>query len=311
MVCSICGCSYEGEFCPICGVSMGIESHPFAQYDYFPRRSQIRQMVFEPAPNVMSSVSVPPSEWKTHEETASFSQTRQEASPNGTFQSSEYGFCPKCGNVLRGNFCTQCGYFSGDRRQGWKQTASQSNTGSPTQPKTKGWVIGLVITLAVLLVAAIIGLVVFWMSFVTRTVMNNNSTDWFADDSPFYHYEDGQLPEGYDNFEQYLEDYFYDKGFGSAQPDSSDTEAVIPEDEGESLLPSGVSNAEYQQLKVGMSYSQISAIIGGDGTIASQDGNSYIAVWPGEYKPQAIVTIEFEDNVAVSIEQSGLFETNN
>ena len=75
-----------------------------------------------------------------------------------------------------------------------------------------------------------------------------------------------------------------------------------------SLNPAGCSSEELRKLKTGMTYAQISAIIGGDAqredTSLETDENSFAAVWMGEENPYMTVTVVFEDGEAVSISSS-------
>ena len=75
-----------------------------------------------------------------------------------------------------------------------------------------------------------------------------------------------------------------------------------------SVNPAGCSSEELKKLKTGMTYAQISAIIGGDAqgedTSLETDENSFAAVWMGEENPYMTVTVVFEDGEAVSISSS-------
>lgn len=328
MICSICGCEYQGKFCPICHSADKIEQrkNDFSQFDYFPRRAQIRQMTFSASFNPQnpktgswsSNASAPQQKQKIGGQNSFAGGDTSSFQSNTGSPSGGYRFCPKCGNVLRGTFCSQCGYNSGvNPSSGWHGTGNNDIFHqNKAQPKAKGWVIGLVIAIAVILFVILpIVLVVVWGMLIVWSVEQTDSDarNWLDDSSPFYDYDnkDGELnPEDYDDFEDYLRDYLNEKGLDPESSQPQDSKELIPEDEGTSILPSGVSNAEYKQLEIGMTYSQISAIIGGDGSVTGQEGDSFTAVWMGEYKPQAVVTITFENGAAVSINQNGLFETN-
>lgn len=72
----------------------------------------------------------------------------------------------------------------------------------------------------------------------------------------------------------------------------------------------GVSAEEYQKLSVGMSYAQISAIIGGDGSLVSSGENAYgkayyIYGWKGEINQNAVVYITFVDDIVSEITVNG------
>jgi len=75
-------------------------------------------------------------------------------------------------------------------------------------------------------------------------------------------------------------------------------------------FPAGCSEKEYNQLETGMTYAEISAIIGGDAqgedlSKKTEEG-AFAAVWPAEDSYYGTLTVVFEDGVATSIEASGL-----
>ncbi len=75
-------------------------------------------------------------------------------------------------------------------------------------------------------------------------------------------------------------------------------------------FPAGVSLEEYKKLKIGMTYAQVSAIIGGDGQPLSSEkgeGKKTLYIWQGQDIPQAIVSITFEYGKVIKIEQENLF----
>lgn len=72
----------------------------------------------------------------------------------------------------------------------------------------------------------------------------------------------------------------------------------------------GVSAEEYQKLSVGMTYAQISAIIGGDGSLVGSGENAYgkayyIYGWKGEANQNAVVYITFVDDAVSEISVDG------
>lgn len=72
--------------------------------------------------------------------------------------------------------------------------------------------------------------------------------------------------------------------------------------------PQGVSPQEFARLQIGMTYAQISAIIGGDAyqtTIPDVSG-SYSASWQGQQDPQATLTVRFVNGQAADLQQNGL-----
>ncbi len=72
----------------------------------------------------------------------------------------------------------------------------------------------------------------------------------------------------------------------------------------------GVSSEEFAQLHTGMTYAQISAIIGGDAyqTTVPDVSGSYSAAWLGQDDPDAVLTVRFVNGQAVDLQQSGLTE---
>lgn len=72
----------------------------------------------------------------------------------------------------------------------------------------------------------------------------------------------------------------------------------------------GVSAEEYRKLSVGMTYAQISAIIGGDGSLVGSGENAYGKVyyiygWKGETNQNAAVYITFVDDAVSEISVDG------
>lgn len=72
----------------------------------------------------------------------------------------------------------------------------------------------------------------------------------------------------------------------------------------------GVSAEEYRKLSVGMTYAQISAIIGGDGSLIGSGENAYgkayyIYGWKGETNQNAAVYITFVDDAVSEISVDG------
>ena len=72
----------------------------------------------------------------------------------------------------------------------------------------------------------------------------------------------------------------------------------------------GVSTEEYQKLSIGMTYAQISAIIGGDGSLVESGENAYgkayyIYGWKGETNQNAVVYITFVDDAVSEISVDG------
>lgn len=81
--------------------------------------------------------------------------------------------------------------------------------------------------------------------------------------------------------------------------------------DGEYYDARGVSEKEYEDIQIGMSYAYISSIVGSDGKIVDQGQNLYgmtyyTYLWTGEKNPQAKMYIKFIDSEAVEIVEDGL-----
>ena len=98
--------------------------------------------------------------------------------------------------------------------------------------------------------------------------------------------------------------------FGQDHASTSST-LSIPSSTGEYYDPQGVSPEEFARLQTGMTYAQISGIIGGDAyqTTVPDVSGSYSAAWQGQEDPQAVLTVRFVDGLAVDLQQSGLDPT--
>ncbi len=97
--------------------------------------------------------------------------------------------------------------------------------------------------------------------------------------------------------------------FGDTESTSS-TLQVQP-NAGEYYDPQGVSPEEFARLEPGMTYAQISGIIGGDAyqTTEPDVSGSYSAAWQGQEDPQAVLTVRFVNGQAADLQQSGLEQT--
>lgn len=291
MICRVCGMEYTGTACPKCKTPAGVD---YARFDYYPNRASLRRTVFA-APQTGGNQTPP----------ASHPPMAAAAQPQGGGQARpSYGRCPRCGNPLHGNFCGQCGYFAGGaagfaggagvhvRRtphanaftMQYQKMLHDQYYGFSPQPKQKIWPVVLAIAAYVCLVIGIVVMSVLLQFAVLYGTVEGQNAGMDSSNLPF------------------SDDYQGDYDTMPSWP-----EEIIPEDEGESILPNGVSNAEYAQLEIGMSYAEISAIIGGDGEIIAQDGTDFTAAWLGEYRPEAVVTVSFVDGVADAIQQDGLF----
>ncbi len=120
-------------------------------------------------------------------------------------------------------------------------------------------------------------------------------------------YDSDEFSDFFSNFDNYDE---YEDYFGENEAPDKDFEALPDDDdtlsEQESLYPNGVSPQEFSLIEVGMSYAQISTIIGGDAQITGDNASQFTATWYGEYDFNTTLVIEFVDNIAVSIDQIGL-----
>lgn len=79
----------------------------------------------------------------------------------------------------------------------------------------------------------------------------------------------------------------------------------------EGILPNGISKQELNQIKTGMSYAHVSAIIGGDGELVDQgttplDEKYYTYHWYGENNPNASVYITFVNDKVSDIVNNGV-----
>lgn len=97
--------------------------------------------------------------------------------------------------------------------------------------------------------------------------------------------------------------------FSQEEEVSSSTQQVQPST-GVYYDPQGASPEEFARLQTGMTYAQISAIIGGDAyqTTVPDVSGSYSAAWQGQDNPEAVLTVRFVNGQAVDLQQSGLTE---
>lgn len=225
-------------------------------------------------------------------------------------------YCPQCGQPVQGSFCGHCGYClhghspsfnpytaqptppptyvaanpyaMPPRVSAFTQRYQSTNPAQPSAPqKISPWMIATIVVyvfLCIILPILLVGMAVFGILY---------------SDSPFYDDIRGSYYEEYDN------------RYNRFDPDDhkSSSHTIPDEETGEPLMPNGVSISEYKQLEVGMTYAEISYIIGGDAMGQDTDkakGDEFIALWCGEYNTDAVITITFEDNIATKIEQDGL-----
>lgn len=97
--------------------------------------------------------------------------------------------------------------------------------------------------------------------------------------------------------------------FGDTESTSSALQ--VQPNAGEYYDPQGVSPEEFARLELGMTYAQISGIIGGDAyqTTEPDVSGSYSAAWQGQEDPQAVLTVRFVNGQAADLQQSGLEQT--
>lgn len=75
-----------------------------------------------------------------------------------------------------------------------------------------------------------------------------------------------------------------------------------------SVYPNGVSIEEFKKITIGMDYSQVSYIIGGDGIIKSTQDNTVIVTWQSEYNIEnSYIEVTFTDGKVSNIEDFNLF----
>ena len=100
--------------------------------------------------------------------------------------------------------------------------------------------------------------------------------------------------------------------FRQEEASSSAVDTVQP-DTGVYYDPQGVSLDEFSRLQLGMTYAQISSIIGGDAyqTTVPDVSGSYSAAWQGQDDPESVVTVRFVNGQAADIQQSGLTQEEN
>ncbi|MGI5958134.1 MAG: hypothetical protein ACOX60_01810 [Massiliimalia sp.] len=324
MICEKCGREYEGQQCPYCSQQ---ENSPTESADFAADTPDLT------AKGVYSDTIYKP-EW---EQRNSNSQTPQGTPSShgwnrigdvsqGTFSNETK--CPICGYPVTGNFCQRCGTanpnthpasenapFSQQQNvYGQQPFSSPGYGGFQTVPNQnyfrenyhraieQGRFPKKSQTAAVLLI--ILGVLLKLMSAGSSILVSLNSEYW-ADEIMDSYYEDY-----YDYYDDGMEDNWVDTSdSGDGFKDYVRDDAV---DTGESVMPNGVSLEEFRQLELGMTYPEISYIIGGDA--AGQETNEQdrlITLWPGEYRIDAVVRVTFdEDGQAIVIEQNGLDDEN-
>lgn len=298
MICNRCGQEYFGESCPYCEAEVALS--PETEDNFETQRGvhsdTVRNLFEEKA------LETPPpsvSQWQQVGESSVGNPNPQQG-----FQQMWPQNCPLCGKPLNARFCGSCGYDSmgacglhGSHKNSFTERYENSFREPQYRHKMSPWVIVLIVgAILFSVILPSVAMVDFWMH-------GEEYIEQFMQD---YMEEYEQLMPGNDIPGDTI------PGNQEDNPDaSSDSSANEMEDVGESLLPNGVSRAEYRQIQKGMTYAEISSIIGGDAPDIRENPeneNELAAYWPGEYNTDAVVMIVFEDSVATEISEEGLFE---
>ena len=309
MICNQCGKEYFGDCCPDCkktAENFEVHTQKDSSDIQTSNLEEEKQDSLETRSGVHSDTIRNSFLGNSNSISASVSSWRQVGgiASNMSQSSSFKGYCSRCGKPLNGRFCASCGYDSLNAVQ--TTQAAQPDQMNFTQRyqafinddrfakeyrhKLSPWVIALIIGAILFSIAMVV------ISAISYSV---NSERYFNEFWQDYADSDNDAGDRYDD------------GIFTSGPDDYDDSDEMIEDTGESLLPNGVSRAEFYQLKTGMTYAEISSIIGGDSPDVqkdSQNPNRLVAYWPGEYNTDALVIIVFEDSVAVEISEEDLFE---
>lgn len=297
MVCEKCGHEYYGFECPNCAF----------HNDMIEQEENEQKSPEYTASEKGSSFAEKRSGTGVHSDTihapqgSEIPQSPDLENPQGDLQ-----HCPVCGTEIGMNtyFCGYCGTaIYADAYRGNTYTGNQYSQNGFTEKylreknndmtgiyhrKMKPGMVILVILLILLL--EVLPLVLSF-SFML------NENEIFSELESKFSYGENE------------EDFDYGNEESETILPEVDTDSDMTETEGV-FYPNGVSVEEYQQLQVGMTYGEISYIIGGDAQAQDLDNaaeNELIAIWPGENKLSAMVRITFVDGVATEIEQDGLF----
>lgn len=312
MICDTCGKQYNGDECQHCKEQGRLPQAPaanseFHQYDYYPNQQQLQHMDMKP--HVASLMPASSDVTVSNGNAGEFGERAWKNGSNGSarhaewqqgsvgyssgFASNHAGVCPQCGAMMNGTACGKCGYTMG-QRSAWADGGADELNQMPS-PENKALPVALGIVTFFVIVAAVIGGFIALAALIWGHAPRLDFDLYF--EPPFGHYdsysgsysEDNGYSESYDEYSQYDE-------YASSEGASND------------VFPSGISRQEYLMLELGMSYDQISAIIGGDGTIIENNDNGFTVMWSGERNTDARVIIAFMDGEAIDIRQKDLLD---
>ena len=152
----------------------------------------------------------------------------------------DLGFCPRCGALMQDGVCRSCGYTS--RPSAALNQPNGMGTVPQNKKKTKGWIIGLSIAGAVLLVGALIAVLINVNRLVFHTASNIGSGsdgyddyyDYYDEDSDDYtpsaddsYYE--EIVDTLDEDASYTIDWLTESRFASASDDNTGYYVTYPE----------------------------------------------------------------------------------
>ncbi len=252
-------------------------------------------------------------------------------------------FCPKCGTAYTGDYCIRCGTKQPDFETPttpppnvrsdtalWQMSPQESqqaeqgpvygqenpfttnylwllrNRPDLTTHKLATWVKVTIGAVALLYLVSIVLSTILQVVVLFSEMENDYST---------YEFEYST-----DSFDSAFDDLFSDDSPTPEPPATSENASSEAEnfptapqsatDTGTSLYPNGISIAEYRALSLGMSYAEVSAIVGGDGIITAVDvdgANTFTALWIGEYNANASVAMTFIDQKLDTVIPDALF----
>ncbi len=183
--------------------------------------------------------------------------------------------CPKCNRVTNGSFCGNCGTNVDEYYKAQSISApagysanSYSNASSPLSQDYKAT--SKKTSKAPLVIGIIISLIMLIVFLLTVTVLASRlySNIDISDFESFSYHDDNSYFSGYSDYSDF---------------------------------PNGISSSEYDEIELGMNYSQISSIIGGDAYTTTEDEvdgeECIVALWPAENgNSNSGVEIYFKDS---------------